>query len=432
MEESMRELKGTVIGAGSTYTPELIEGFIDRRDRLNFQSFYLLDINREKLEIVGGLAKRMLASKGFRGKIVLTQDPDEAIAGADYVFAQIRVGGMEARIRDEKIPLKYGLLGQETTGIGGFLKALRTIPVMMDYARRIERLAPDAWLINFSNPSGIMAEALLNNTKVRMFGLCNSFINMHANIAKTIGTNDFDYEYLGLNHLAWVTSVKHGGKEYISELGLQAAAKMKNIPGVETDEELFYAVPAIPSSYLNYYYMRDEMVQKCLKEKKTRGEVCVDIEASLLEKYKNPDLSVKPEELAQRGGALYSTAAVSAVDAIENDKNEFHAVNVKNGGALPFMQDSDVIETKCLVNKKGPVPVQVKNFDNLFIIGLMQAVKAYEKLTVKAAINGSRADALAALMVHPLIGGFPKAKAAMDEMFEANAAYLPAGLLKKR
>jgi len=424
-------MKATIIGAGSTYTPELIEGFINKRDSLNFQNFSLYDINREKLDIVGGLAERMLHSKGFKGKIILTMDPDEAISGADYVFAQIRVGGMEARIRDEKLPLKYGLLGQETTGIGGFLKALRTIPVMMDYARRIEKLAPDAWLINFSNPSGIMAEALLNNTKVKMFGLCNSFINIHAHIAKTIGAKDFDYTYLGLNHLAWFTSVKHGGKEYIRELGLEALAKMKNTTGVETDEELFNAVPGICSSYLNYFYRREEMVKKCQGEKKSRGEVCVDLEAFLFEKYKSKDLSVKPEELAQRGGALYSTAAISAVDAIENDKNEFHAVNVQNKGALPFMQDSDVIETKCLVNRKGALPVAVKNFDNIYIIGLMQAVKAYEKLTVKAALNGSRPDALAALMVHPLIGSFTKAKAAMDEMFEANADYLPAGLLKK-
>ena len=228
----MRELKATVIGAGSTYTPELIEGFIDRRDSLNFQNFCLLDINREKLDIVGSLAKRMLLSKGFKGKIVLTSDPDEAISGADYVFAQIRVGGLAARIRDEKIPLKYGLLGQETTGIGGFMKALRTVPVMMDYAKKIEKLAPDAWLINFSNPSGIVAEALLNHTNVKMFGLCNSFINMHAGIAKKIGTTNFDYDYVGLNHLAWITSVKSEGKELIESLGLEANAKMKNIPGV--------------------------------------------------------------------------------------------------------------------------------------------------------------------------------------------------------
>jgi 6-phospho-beta-glucosidase len=423
----MRNLKAAIIGGASTYTPELIEGFIDRRDRLDFQTIYLMDINRPKLEVVGGLAKRMLDAKGFRGALVLTEDLDEAVAGSDYVFAQIRVGGMEARIRDEKIPLEYGLLGQETTGAGGFMKALRTIPVMLDIARRIERSAPDAWLINFSNPSGIIAEALLNHSKVRMIGLCNCFINMKAGIAKSLGTTDFDYDYVGLNHLGWITSVTVNGEETLGRLGKTAEAKMKNVPDVDYDDELLAAVPAIPSSYLSYFYLREEQVQKCLKAKKTRGEVCVELEESLIAQYKNPDLAVKPKELAQRGGALYSTAAVSVVDAIENDKNEYHVVNVKNSGALPFMEDDDVVEIKSLVNRNGAAPVAVSKPQNLYIKGMMQAVKAYEKLTVSAAVNGSRADALAALMVHPLIGDYRKAKAVLDDMLEANAEFLPAG-----
>jgi len=426
----VRKLKAAIIGAGSTYMPELIEGFIERQDRLDFQTFYLMDINREKLEVVGGLAKRMLLSKGFAGKIVLTDDLDESIAGADYIFAQIRVGGMAARIRDEKIPLKHGLLGQETTGAGGFMNALRTIPVMLDIARRIEKLAPDAWLINFSNPSGIIAEALLNHSKVKMVGLCNCFINMHADIAKSIGAADFDYDYVGLNHLSWITSVRLGGRELLPELIKSSGAKMKNIPDLNYDDELTETLPGIPSSYLSYYYLRDKQLKKCLDAEKTRGEVCVELEKSLMEQYKNPALNEKPKELAERGGALYSTAAVSVVDAIENGKNEFHVVNVKNSGALPFMDDNDVVEIKCLVNRDGALPVKVSGLDSPFIKGLMQAVKAYEKLTVRAAVNGSRADALAALMVHPLIGDYHKALAALDEMIKANAEYLPAGLLK--
>ena len=421
----MRELKAAVIGAGSTYTPELIEGFINRRDSLNFQSFYLMDINKEKLEVVGGLAERMLLSKGFKGKVVLTRDLDEAVARADYVFAQIRVGGMEARIRDEKIPLKHGLLGQETTGAGGFMNALRTVPVMLDMARRMEKLAPDAWLINFSNPSGIIAEALLNHTKVKMIGLCNCFINMHADIAKNLGTKDFEYEYVGLNHLSWVTSVTVNGENMLERLMKSSGTTMKNIPGIDYEDDLLDAIKGIPSSYLSYFYLRDEQLQKCLKAEKTRGEVCVDLESSLMDQYKNPALNVKPKELEQRGGALYSTAAVSVVDAIENDRNEYHVVNVKNSGALSFMADDDVVEIKCLVNRKGAEPVAVKKIDSPFIQGLMQAVKAYEKLTVRAAVNGSRADALAALMVHPLIGDYKKAKAALDEMLKANADFLP-------
>ncbi|MCL2472372.1 MAG: hypothetical protein FWF26_01725, partial [Treponema sp.] len=234
----MRELKAAVIGAGSTYTPELIEGFIAKRESLNFTSFYLMDINRRKLDIVGALSERMLRSKGFKGKIVLTEDTDKAIEGADYIFAQIRVGEMAARIRDEKIPLKYGLLGQETTGAGGFMNALRTVPVMVDIGHRIEKLAPDAWLMNFSNPSGIVAEAMLNHTRARMIGLCNCFINMHAGIAKTLNTKDFDYEYIGLNHLSWVTSITVNGENVLGSLGKIPHAQMKNVPDIDYDDEL--------------------------------------------------------------------------------------------------------------------------------------------------------------------------------------------------
>ena len=425
----MRKLKAAIIGAGSTYTPELIEGFIVRQASLNFQEFYLMDIDEKKLGIVGGLAKRMLEAKGFTGKVVLTGNLDEAIEGADYVFAQIRVGGLAARILDEKIPLKHGLLGQETTGVGGFMKALRTVPVMLDMARRIEKLAPNAWLINFSNPSGIVAEALLNYSNVKMVGLCNCFVNMHAAIVNKTGTTDFDYEYVGLNHLSWVTSVTVNGKNILDQLGKTPGAKMKNVPDIEYEDELIAAIPAIPSSYLSYYYLRDEQIKHCLSEEKTRGEVCVEIEQVLLKQYANPDLKDKPKELEKRGGALYSTAAVSVVDAIENDKNEYHVVNVKNNGAVPFMADDDILELKCKVNRSGASPVAVSKVDIPYIKGIMQAVKAYEKHTVRAAVNGSRKDAIAALMVHPLIGDYRKAKAVFDEMALANVKFLPKELL---
>ena len=445
----MRELKAAVIGAGSTYTPELLEGFIERREYLNFTSIYLMDIDENKLGVIYGLAARMFKKAGVQCKLVQTLSLDEAVTGADYVFAQIRVGGLAARIRDEKIPKKYGLLGQETTGIGGFMNALRTVPVMLDIARKIEELAPNAWLINFSNPSGIVAEAILNNSGVKMFGLCNCPINMLADIAGAIGTKDFTYDYVGLNHLSWITSVVAGGREYADDL---KAGRASDAPGEgggsfdasgfispgetgagiwdaisdEWGKALINAVPAIPSYYLNYYYMRDQQLKKCLEADRTRGEQCVDIEAELLEQYKDPELNVKPAGLSKRGGALYSTAAISAAEAIENDKNEFHVVNVKNCGALPYLNDDDVVEVKCLLNKEGAKPVKAARAGDDFIIGLTQAVKAYEKLTVKAALSGSREDALAALLVHPLIGDFAKAKGALDEMIAANIDYLPA------
>ena len=420
-------LKIAVIGAGSTYTPELIEGIIERRDNLPVGSIALMDIGRERLEVVGGLARRQLDKSGLDCELILTNDMDRALDGASFVLSQIRAGRMAARIRDEKIPLKYGLLGQETTGAGGFMNALRTTPIIMDIAERMKRVAAGgAWMINFSNPSGIIAEAVLNYAGINMIGLCNCPINMVKDIADTLGTSDFDYEYVGLNHLSWITSVvMRGQKENLvpSLLG-NTGAKMKNIPDIEFEPALLRAVPYIPSSYLSYYYARGAQVDKCLKAEKSRGEICLDIEAKLVEQYTNPELNVKPPELSQRGGALYSTAAISAVESIAGDKKELHVVAAKNEGAIPFMADDDVVEVLCEMGKDGVVPQPVYEYNDV-VAGLMQAVKAYEKLAVRAALEGDRDIALAAMMVHPLIGDYAKAAPLLEEMLEANKEFVP-------
>lgn len=425
----MKKLKIAVIGAGSTYTPELMNGFITRNKQLKVDSFYMMDIDKEKTEIVTGLGKRMLEANGLNARVIITDKMDEAIEGADYVLGQIRVGKLDARIRDEKIPLKYDLLGQETTGAGGFMKALRTIPVMMDIAKKIERLSPNAWFINFSNPSGIIAEALLNHSDIKMLGLCNAPINMIRRAKEMLpeNTKKFDYDFVGLNHLFWLTALYADDKEILQNLFLGGYKNnsLKNIPEVVYDEELLKAIKGLPVSYLNYYYFRDKMVKKCQEADMTRGEECKLIEAELLELYKDPSLKEKPAVLDKRGGALYSEAAVSVVDAIENDKNEVHVVDVKNNGALSFMDKNDVIEAKCIINKNGATPLKLNNFDNQHIIGLMQAVKAFEKLTVKAGIEGDYNAALGALLTHPLIGDYYKAKNVLDEMLEANKEFLP-------
>lgn len=425
----MKDLKIAVIGAGSTYTPEMIEGFIDRRGSISAHSIYLMDIDREKLDIVGGLTKRILESNSMDARVILTESMEEAVADADYVLTQIRVGRLEARIRDEKIPMKYGLLGQETTGAGGFMKGLRTIPVIMDVARAMERLAPEAWLINFTNPSGMVAEALMNHTGVKTLGLCNVPIGMLTNIRRMLpaGTEDFNYDYVGLNHLSWITGIYTGGENLLPGL-LESGggiAEMKNIFGMKFDSPLLKAAGGIPSTYLNYYYFKDAQVEHYKSEPKTRGEICREIEAALLQMYRDPGLKEKPALLEQRGGAYYSTAAVSLIDAIENDRQEFHVVNVKNNGALDFMEEDDVVEVKCVVGGKGAVPVKIEKFDNDHIKGLMKAVKAYEKLAVKASLTGDYSHALAALLVHPLIGDYDKARAVLEDMLEANRAYLP-------
>jgi len=419
--------KAAIIGAGSTYTPELIEGFIERADRLRFDAIALMDIDMASLELVGGLAKRQLTEGGFKGEVIFTDDLSRALDGAAFVFAQVRPGKMAGRIRDEKIPLKYGLLGQETTGAGGFMQALRTVPVIMDLVADMKRFSDnDAWLINFSNPSGIIAEAVLNYTDANMVGLCNCAINMVKGIADVLETYDFDYEYVGLNHLSWITSViKHGETEnLVSSLAGIADTSMKNNPVADIDPALMRAVPYVPSSYLNYYYARGAQVQKCLDAEKTRGEICVEIESKLRERYSDPDLKEKPPELAQRGGALYATAAVSVAESIICDKRDLHVVAAKNKGAVPFMDDDDVVEVLCRLGKDGIAPQRVSVY-NEYVVGLMRAVKAYEKLTVRAALTGNRDIALAALMAHPLVGDIAKAAPLLEEMLEANKDYVP-------
>lgn len=428
-EQDMKQLKIAIIGSGSTYTPELIEGLIARKNSLAMKSIYMMDINREKNEIVGSLVRRMLSYHNMQTELVLTESLEAAVQDADYILGQIRVGMLDARIKDEKIPLKYDLIGQETTGIGGFMKAMRTIPVMMNVAKTIENLAPDAWLINFSNPSGLLAEALLNHTNVKTIGLCNNPVNMIRDAKKRLPENTeiFDYDYVGLNHLSWMTAIYADGIEILQDQ-LKSNATVstaKNIPQIEYDDSLLQAAGGLPCAYLSYFYHRDKMLNKLKKAEFSRGEECKKIEQELLERYRDSTVLEKPVQLEKRGGSLYSEAAISLIDAMENDKNEIHVINTQNKGAFPFMEKEDVVECKCLVGKHGVMPVPFNGIVNEHIIGLMKTIKSYEKLAVTAGIQGDRNAALRAMLVHPLIGDYEKANAALDEMFEANREYLP-------
>jgi len=419
-------MKIAVIGSGSTYTPELIEGLIQNRDTLKVTELYLMDIDINKLTIVGGLVVRMIEKAGLACKVTMTEDLDEALTGASYVLAQIRVGRLPARILDEKIPLKYNLIGQETTGIGGFFKALRTIPVIENIAHRMEELCPEAWLINFSNPSGILADMLLNHTKIKSIGLCNVPINMTIDIREKLNLPEAQIDYMGLNHLSWVTSIKDHGKEYI-DIALEkqiAGVTMNNMTKTYFDYDVVKMVGAIPCSYLQYFYFRNSKLEKLLHEEKTRGEQCVEIENELLKLYQDASLYEKPEILNSRGGHLYSLAAISLICAIENDSQERHVVNIKNNGTIPFMEDDDVLEIPAIIGKDGAKPVSVDRWDNIHIKNMMRIVKAYEKLTIKAALSGDDNAALNALMLNPLIGDFQAAKACYYEMKEANKPYL--------
>jgi 6-phospho-beta-glucosidase len=422
----MPGLKAAIIGAGSTYTPELIEGLINRRDTFPVREIALMDIDSRKLGIVGSLAKRMTEHAGMEGKTVLTEDYDEALAGADFVFVQIRVGRLPARVLDEKIPLKYGLIGQETTGIGGFFKGLRTVPVMLDIAKRMERLCPNAWLINFSNPSSICAQALLKYGKIKTIGLCNAPIGLINNPLNALGLpKDAEVDYIGLNHLSFVTGIRHNGRDYVKE-AMDGNDELYNKLVGEEMRETARIAGGLPSYYLTYFFHPREQVAKLKKAKLTRGEDCMVIEEELLEMYQDTGLYVKPALLAKRGGAMYSEAACSLAESIYRDTNDIHVVNTLNNGAMPFLADDDVVETRAYINAKGAKTIPAVELGNHYLRGLVQAVKAYERLAVNAAVNGCRTEALRALMVHPLIGDYQTAADCFDEMLLAHKAYLPA------
>ena len=421
-------IKIAIIGSGSTYTPELIEGLINKKDSLPLDELYLMDIDERKRTIVGGLGQRMIEAAGMNTKVVLTDNLDEALKGASFVLAQIRVGKLPARILDEKIPVKYGMIGQETNGIGGFFKGMRTIPEILKITKKMEEHCPDAFLINFSNPSGMIAEAVLNNSPIKMMGLCNVPINSVDSVRRQLNLPKEAYvEYLGLNHLAWITKIEYEGKDYLQEAmtsGINSAT-MKNIPTLGFGKDEIRVAGAIPTCYLEYYYHRDSKLKHCLETEKSRGETCLEIEENLLEIYSNAELHVKPELLNKRGGARYSEVAINLVNSIWNDVRDVQVVNVLNKGAMDFLDDTDAVEVCAIIGKDGATPLKVTGAVNDHIKEYIRQVKAYEKHVVKAAIYGDKDEALRALVVNPLVGDLKTASACFDEMLEAHKEFLP-------
>lgn len=432
----MRKLKITVIGGGSSYTPEIIDGFIKRKDELPIGEIDLVDIEegKEKLSIVGDLAKRMLKKAGLDVKVVLTLNRREALENSDFVVTQFRVGGLDARARDERFPLKYDVLGQETVGPGGFTKAQRTIPVILDICKDIKEICPSAWLINFTNPSGMVTEAVLKYTDIKCIGLCNVPIHMKMDIVSMLDVDSKDVfiEYVGLNHLVWGRNVwykdENVTKKVIEKLKDGASLTMKNISDLKWPKEFLDALGMVPCPYHRYYYMSDRL----LKEEKeasetigTRAEQVKKIEEKLFEIYKNAELNTKPAELEKRGGAYYSDAAVSLISAIYNDKKDIHTVNIKNNGTIKGIPDDSVIEVNCIVDKRGATTLALKSPVEQKILGLIQSVKAYEILAVEAAVHGDKNAAIMALANNPLIPSIDTAIKLFDELYELNKEYLP-------
>lgn len=427
-------MKLTVIGGGSSYTPELADGIIKNYSTFPVSEVALVDIEtgREKAEIICALLKRMFARAGLPVRVAFTMDRKDALENACFVISQFRVGGLAARSKDEKIPLKYGIIGQETTGPGGFAKALRTIPQTLALCRDMETVCPDAWLINFTNPSGLITEAISRYTKVRCIGLCNVPINMEREIAKALGVDKRRVycAFAGLNHLSFIGRLSVDGRDVLSGRdGLPGFGEsiVQNIAGPQIPAEAIEMLGFIPSPYLKYYYLEHDMfkeeMEKFSETGKTRADDVMETESILFDKYRDPALSEKPEELSKRGGAYYSEAAVSLMNSIWNDLREVHVVNTLNRGAISGLPDDAVVETNCLIGREGPAPLVYGPMPQT-ICGLVHQVKAYERLTIEAAAEGDPAKAVAALMNHPLVRDMKTAKAVFEEILAANGPYL--------
>lgn len=430
-------MKVVIIGGGSSYTPEIIEGLILRQDEFPVDIITLVDIEsgKEKLEIVGQLAKRMIEKAGVSIELSWTLDRREALDGADFVSTQIRVGGLKAREKDERIPLSHGLIGQETNGAGGIFKAFRTIPVLLDLAKDVSEICPDAWIINFTNPAGIVTEALLKHgVHKRVIGVCNIPYNMTQSAAEILkeDPNNVRIEFIGMNHFVFGSKVLVNGEDKLSKV-IEALVNQSvdfspaNIVSSGWSETFLRAMNMLPNPYHQYYYQNESTLKKDLKayqDNGTRAEQVQVIEEELFNEYKNPQLDIKPEALEKRGGAYYSDVACSLMSSIYNNSQNIMTVNTLNNGAIVDLAEDSVIEVNCLITKEGPVPLTVGRLPQQIKADILM-MKAFEEQVIKASISGDYRDAYLAFVMNPLIKDEKKAKVILDELLNAHKEYLP-------
>lgn len=422
-------MKIAVIGGGSSYTPELVDGLFPRLESIPVRELWLMDPEPARLEVTAGLAQRMAEAHGAPFEVHATGDLRSAVKDARFVVTQLRVGGIQARIRDEKLGRRHNILGQETTGVGGFACALRTIPRVLEIARAMQDLAPRGFLINFTNPSGIVTEALIKHARIPSVGLCNVPIGMIMDVVKHVGCamEDVELDYVGLNHLAWVRRVRVGDKDITADAlatFIEAAADEWEDEGVRRDMvEAMRSLGMICNGYLQYFYATQATLARQRGQEKTRGEEVVAIEESLFEKYRNRELREKPEELSKRGGAHYSTAAFHLIAAIQNDARNRQIVCCRNNGAVPTFDDDASIELSAVIGADGAHAIPQET-PPPSIRGLMQLIKAYESLTVQAAVTGDREAAFQAMLQHPLMPDATAARALLAELLEINKEFL--------
>ncbi|WP_189536985.1 6-phospho-beta-glucosidase [Streptomyces roseolilacinus] len=417
-------MKLVVVGGGSTYTPELVDGFARLRDTLPVGELVLVDPAADRLEPVGGLARRIFAKQGHPGKVTTTGDLEAAVDGADAVLLQLRVGGQAARQRDETWPLECGCVGQETTGAGGLAKALRTVPVVLDIAERVRDANPEAWIIDFTNPVGIVTRALLQAGH-KAVGLCNVAIGLQRKFAALLGVAPADVylEHVGLNHLTWELGVRLGGRDGADVLPRLLAEHGDAVAGdLRLPRGLLDRLGVVPSYYLRYFYAHDEVVEE-LRGRPSRAAEVAAMERELLEMYRDPALDEKPELLARRGGAYYSEAAVDLAASLLGGRGATQVVNVRNAGTLPFLPDDAVVEVQAEVDADGARPLPVRELDPLYA-GLVAHVTAYEELALEAALRGGRDRVFRALLAHPLVGQYAYAETLTDRLIAHNREHL--------
>lgn len=433
----MLALKVVIIGGGSSYTPEIIEGLLDRYESFPVNEIALVDIEqgKEKLGIIEKLAKRMIAKANKPIALTAGFNRREALKGATFVTSQIRIGGLKAREKDERIPLSYGVLGQETNGAGGVFKALRTIPVLLEIAEDMADICPEAWLINFTNPAGMVTEALLKHGQhKRVVGVCNIPFNMRTGVAEVLGCSveEVEIEFIGLNHFVFGRRVTVNGEDRTEEVleKLQDPNNQyspANIVSEGWSKAFLSAFHMLPNPYHSYYFKGEDMLSKSLKDYKdngTRAEVVQEVEKELFKKYENEALDVKPEELEQRGGAYYSDAACSIMTSIFNNTNDIQTVNTLNNGTISDLPDDAVIEVNALIGSQGPRPLSIGKLP-LSVKGIIQLMKNFEELVIEAAVTGNKHLVYQALVINPLVREEQLAETLLNDLMEAHKNELP-------
>jgi 6-phospho-beta-glucosidase len=422
-------MKVAVIGGGSSYTPELINGFLERIKDFPLRELWLMDVLPERLDVVGNFAKRMVAAAGSPFEVHLTTDQREAVRGAAYVMTQLRVGWMQARREDEYLGHRHGLIGQETTGVGGMAKALRTIPVILNIAKDMRELAPGALLVNFTNPAGLVTEALARYAPdVPSVGVCNVPITTKMHMLEKLGIEvdpaRADLDTLGLNHLSWHRGLTVDGEDVWGRVIESTVAELSQQTKPEWDVALVESLRMLPNYYLQYFYYTEKKRAEQANWPPSRAEAVMVIEDALLAQYAEPDRSQPPADLMKRGGAYYSTVATQLLNAHYNDLDEKHVVNVPHRGAVADYPADWVLEMPCRVSQRGITPIAANPLPAV-CSGLLAQIKSYELLTVEAAVKGDRNAAYQALIAHPLGPSVDKAAAVLDDLLTTNATYLP-------